>query len=328
MAKIVFNAKSEEGVLGKIDFIVSKKDPSKNASMTFRYVRPSPEIFTDASGRVLKNQCVFPAILEYEDRNGKKIEKIHFMVDRGLKTACFFSEKESGGLLQSLFKDSVVDISYEMAERMLEKQAELTTKDYLSALNEEVKRRIPEIQSFVLVRFAKSEKAEAQGSAFKEPVEFIDFLKSVEEEFKDGRFVVLPYRLEGDKDFFMEVVWSLTEKSPSTYHYLKLEDVVSCYLSDENIRHLHTVVRVQFELDPTFFHDRKIEDLQEYGIERYYLTKEDVKFLISQFKQVVESEEKIARKTIEKVEKEVENFENVLSRMGTEGKRVTTSMNI
>lgn len=328
MAKIVFNARSKEGVLGKIDFIVSEKDPSKNASMTFKYVRPSPEIFTDASGRVLKNQCVFPAVLEYEDRNGKKTEKIHFMVDRGLKTACLFSEKESGGLLRSLFRDSVVDVSYEMAERMLEKQAELTTEDYLKALNEEVERRIPEIRTFVLVRFTGSKKAEVHDSAFREPVEFVDFLKSVEEEFREGRFVLLPYRLEGDKDFFMEVVWSLTEKSPSTYHYLKLEDVVSCYLSNENVKHLHAIVRVLFELDPTFFHDRKIEDLQEYEVERYYLTKEDVKFLISQFRQVVESEERITRKTIEKVEKEAENFENVLSKMEMERKRITTSMSV
>lgn len=332
MAKIVFNAKNEEGVLGRIDFIVSEKDPSRNASMTFKYVKPSPEIFTDASGRVLKNQCVFPAILEYKDRNGKKTEKIHFMVDRGLKTACFFSEKEEGDLLQSLFKDSVVNISYKMAERMLKKQMELTRADYLNELNEEVKKRIQEIQSFVLVRFTgKAVELKSQDDFFEEPVEFMKFLKTaggVEEKFEEGKFVILPYRLEGDKDFFMEVVWSLTERKSSMYHYLRLEDIISCYLAQDNVRHLHVIVGTQFEVDPVFFYDKKIEDLREYGIERYYLSREDVKTLALRFNEMMKSEQQEVRKVMEVIKKEAKSFEDVLSKTGADEKRITTSMSI
>lgn len=310
MAKIVFNT-GKEDILGQINFIVSEKEPSKNFSMTFYYKRPSIEIFSDLYKETLKSQCIFPVIFQFSDENGTKREEVMLMVDRKLKTALLFSENEKGdveSVLSKFFKDDIINFSYELAEKILERQVEMTKKKYLDLLKEEIESAIPKIQSFMAIRFVGKEIEKNVNYS-----EFISFLLKAEKEISERKFVLLPLVLEENKDFFMEVAWNLMNRASAMYHYLKFEDIVACYLSNENIRHLHIVARTCFENDPAFFYERKDEDFKEQNIERFYLTKEDIKFLISHFRSIIEAKQVEVQETLNLAEKENEFLKNVLS---------------
>jgi len=328
MADVIFDTENlEETCLGKVNFT------GVDASLKFFFVRPSIEVFADVSEETLKDQCTFPATLEFESKSGRKTENVYFLVDRSFQTAYFFTEKEESGLVKKLFGDDVVSFPYSVAEKILEKQVQLTKSYYLDDLKKEVERCVKEVESFVAVRFLKKE--EEKDVRFEEEVSSLpDFLTTVElaeKELKAGKFVILPYRLKQGKDFFMEVVWNLFEKNPSTYYYLRLEDVVSCYLTNPIVKHLHLVVRVCFDVDPAYFYDLKLESFEsspDVVLERYYLTKKDVKFLTSQFRRILETEKEKAEKLLSTAEEERKNLGNVLGGLSLVRRRISPSVAI
>jgi len=327
MADVIFNTENlEETCLGKVNFT------GVEASLRFFFVRPSIEVFADVSEETLKDQCTFPVTLEFESKSGRGTENVYFFVDRSSQTACFFTEREESGLVKKLFGDDVVNFPYSVAEKFLEKQVQLTKSYYLDDLKKEVERCIKEVEYFVAVRFFKKEKEKDVKLDEEESPSLPDFLTTVElaeKELKAGRFVILPYRLKQDKDFFMEVVWNLFEKNPSTYYYLKLEDVVSCYLTHPIVKHLHLAVRACFDVDPAYFYDLKLESFEsspDVVLERYYLTKKDVKFLTSQFRRILETEKEKAEKLLSTAEEESKNLGNVLGGLSLVRKRIFPSV--